>query len=424
MALIEEKVIAAILTRVRDRRDDASALRGYLDVDSSEAIPPARLRDAQFSDFEAVRELKRQWDLIPDPVENWERLWRHNPALTQMQSERPIGWVLEAEGRVVGYLGNISLLYRYGDRTLTAVTGHGFVVEPSYRAAGLSLIAAFFRQKSVDLCLTTTAIEAVGKIARAFKSASLPQVDYETVLFWVLRPSPFAQAVVRKLNLKPSLWRIGRMLVSVAIRTDKILRRRWPKKSSTHFAVSEISVSEIGDDFQALWIAKLNEGPRLFADRSPAVLKWHFEIPGDTGSTRVLCCHASGELLGYAVIRDDVSQAGSLRRTIVADMLVKQDDPEILRVLFVAAYDHAKHAGSDILEVLGFPPNIRQVFCQGNPYSRKYPACPFYYKAADPVLHKTLSDDTAWYATPFDGDTTLMPYIFSGTRQFRIASHG
>jgi hypothetical protein len=47
-----------------------------------------------------------------------------------MQFERPIGWVLEAEGRPVGYLGNISLLYRSGDSTLTAVTGSAFALNP------------------------------------------------------------------------------------------------------------------------------------------------------------------------------------------------------------------------------------------------------------------------------------------------------
>ena len=57
-----------------------------------------------------------------------------NPALGQMQFEPPMGWVLEAEGKAVGYLGNISLLYRYGDRTLTAVAGRGFAVDPAYRA--------------------------------------------------------------------------------------------------------------------------------------------------------------------------------------------------------------------------------------------------------------------------------------------------
>jgi hypothetical protein len=170
--------------------------------------------------------------------------------------------------------------------------------------------------------------------------------------------------------------------------------------------VSEISVSDIGDDFQALWIEKLNERPRLLADRSPALLRWHFEIPPDGGTVRVLCCYKNSELLGYAVIRNEQDRATGLLRSIIADTLAKQDDPAVLRALWAAAYDHARHVGSDLLEVLGFPYDIRQVCSQWKPYQwTKDP--PFYYKAADPMLHQTLSDGMAWYATPFDGDGTL-----------------
>jgi len=415
MTSIQEQITGAILSTIRTRRTASSTRESDLHAPSS-AIAPAKVREARFSDFAAVAELKQRWGIDADSLENWERLWLRNPALALGEAERPIGWVLEAGGSIVGYLGSIPLLYRYGDRTLTAVTSHGLVVEPSYRAVAVSLVAAFYCQRSVDLYLVTTATPEVGRIARAFKSDALPQEDYDTVLFWVLQSNPFARTVMEKLRLNSVLANMGRMSTSVAIGIDKLLHRRWPSQHSTQLAVSEISVSEIGDDFQSLWSEKLTERPRLIADRSPASLRWHFEISGDRGSARVFCCRKDGELLGYTVIRDD-PQPGSLRKSIVADMLAKQDDPEVLRALLIAAYDHAKRGGSYILEVLGFPPSLRRVFLQGNPYHRKYPACPFYYKAADPILHKTLSDGMAWYASPFDGDTTLIRPSFSGTYQ-------
>ena len=415
MTSIQEQITGAILSTIRTRRTASSTRESDLHAPSS-AIAPAKVREARFSDFAAVAELKQRWGIDADSLENWERLWLRNPALALGEAERPIGWVLEAGGSIVGYLGSIPLLYRYGDRTLTAVTSHGLVVEPSYRAVAVSLVAAFYCQRSVDLYLVTTATPEVGRIARAFKSDALPQEDYDTVLFWVLQSNPFARTVMEKLRLNSVLANMGRMSTSVAIGIDKLLHRRWPRQHSTQLAVSEISISEIGDDFQSLWSEKLTERPRLIADRSPASLRWHFEISGDRGSARVFCCRKDGELLGYTVIRDD-PQPGSLRKSIVADMLAKQDDPEVLRALLIAAYDHAKRGGSYILEVLGFPPSLRRVFLQGNPYHRKYPACPFYYKAADPILHKTLSDGMAWYASPFDGDTTLIRPSFSGTYQ-------
>lgn len=412
MGSLQEKVTGAILTVIRKRRTASSAAESSANAQSRGAIAPARVREVQFSDFDAVAELKQRWGISADSLENWERLWHRNPALMrgEMESQisRPMGWVLEADGAVVGYIGNISLQCRYGDRTLSAVVAHAFVVDTAYRAVSVSLTAAFFRQKSVDLYLCTTAIEAVGKIALAFKSTRLPQADYDSVLFSVLQPYPFAQAMMTKLSLGPATARIGSVVAALAVGADKILRRRWPKRSSSSLVIREIAPKDMGDDFQTLWTEKLKERPRLLADRSLATLRWLLEIPGDRGCARVLCCHKDGELAGYAVLRTDTDQENGLKKSVIADTFVKQDDPEIVKALWAAAYESAKHEGSHVLEVLGFPPNIRLACAEWRPYLRKYPASPYYYKAADPALHEALSEASAWYATPFDGDGTLI----------------
>ncbi len=406
MIAIEKTITRTILNRIRARRAESSAAHGELR--GAGAVAPAKIREARFSDFPAVAKLKERGGLNADSLENWERLWRHNPALMHDNGEHPMGWVLEADGSVVGYLGNISLLYHYGDRTLTAATAHGLVVDPAYRALGLTLVAAYFRQKSVDVFVSTTAIEAVGKIALAFKSSALPQPDYDTALFWVLRPVGFARALAIKLKVNSTLSQIGTLLIALAVGADKIVRRRWPRQSAVPFTVSEIGVDEIGDEFQALWAEKQKEGLRLLADHSPTALRWHFTIPGDRGSARVLCCYKNAELVGYAVVRSDTNQENSLRTSIIADLVAKGDDPEIVKALWAVAYEVAKRVGSHVLEVLGFPPGIRQVGLQWNPYRRKYPACPFYYKANDPALHQALADGAVWYASPFDGDASLI----------------
>ncbi len=412
MGSLEKKFSGAILRMVRARRETSPVRSADSSGSSSGAVAPAKLREAQFSDFKGVAELKQRWGMASDSIENWERLWRHNPAFEKMQTKPPIGWVLEAEGRVVGYHGNIALLYHYGDKTWTAAAGHGLVVDTAYRSFTVTLVASFYRQKSVDLCLTTTAIPEVGRIAKAFKSDALPQADYETVLFWVLQPYSFGKAMLEKLGLAPGISGIGSVVAALAVGTDKVLRRRWPRHSAAPLVINEITVGEIRDDFETLWTEKLTERPRLLADRSPATLRWHFQIPGDRGSACVLCCRRNGELVGYAVVRND-PQPNGLRKSVLADMLAKQDDAEVLRALLVATHDHAKRSGSYILEVLGFPSSIREICLEWNPYRRKYPACPFYYKAADPALHQTLSDGKAWYASPFDGDTTLIRPSYS-----------
>ena len=412
MGSIEKKISSLALGMIRSRRKAAEAENG-LQCPSSDAIAPAKLRPARFTDFEGVAQLKQRWHLHADSPENWERLWRQNPALASHGIERPIGWVLEADGVIVGYLGNISLLYRYGSRTLTAVTAHGLVVDTPYRAIGVTLVAAYFHQKSVDLFVSTSAIEAVGKIAVAFKSAPVPQPDYDTALFWVLRPHSFARVLMHKLQTSPALRQIGAVIGATAIGADKLIRRRWPNNVPKNLSVSTINVDQIDEAFETLWIEKQQEGNRLLADRTPAALRWHFEIPGDRGSARVLSCRRKQELVGYAIVRNDTKAENGLRSSIIADMIAKNDDPEIIKALLSAAYNYAKDSGSDILEMLGFPLAIRNVASEWNPYRRKYSACPFYYKAADPALHQELANGVVWYASPFDGDATLIRPSYS-----------
>jgi hypothetical protein len=249
---IEKRLTAAILNRIRSRRSETPELFTNPQAGCEVPSTPAKIREALFSDFEAVWTLKRRWGLIPDSFKNWERLWLENPALLHCPQPLPIGWVLESDGRVVGYLGNIASLYHFNRKKLVAVTGHGLVVEPAHRTISFTLNAAFYRQPFVDLYLSTTAIEIVGKIARAFKANPLPQADYE-VLFWVLRSQPFALGVVNKLQLRRSLANLAGAVASLAIGTDKVFRRRWPRRRESSLSTTQIGVEEISDDFQALW---------------------------------------------------------------------------------------------------------------------------------------------------------------------------
>jgi hypothetical protein len=412
MGSFQEKLSAAILSRIR-KKQVSSAGRDRSQGQPPSKVPPAKLREATFADFEGTSRLKNRCGIVADSPENWHRLWKANPALVAGAPPRPIGWVLEAEGEIVGYLGNISLQCQFGSKTLSTVATHGFSVDPPYRAVAFSLASAFYRQKSVDLYISSSAIEATGKMGLALKAAAVPQPDYDTVLFWVLRPHSFARTLVKKLDLRPVLSPVVCTMVAFGVAADKFLRRRRPRHTSAKLTLKEAGIDVFGSEMEALWMEKLTEGTRIYAERSAAVLRWHFEIPGDRGSVRVLRCYDDGKLKGYAVVRSDIDPLDGTRRSIIADLIAKQDDPEVVRALWVAAYEQAKAAGSDILEVQGFPSHIREVSYAWRPYRRKYPACPYYYKAADAALHKTLSDPAAWYACPFDGDASLIRSSYS-----------
>jgi hypothetical protein len=320
-----------------------------------------------------------------------------------------MGHVLEAKGRIVGYHGSIPLLYRYGDRTLLAATGTSLVVDAQYRFHGMSLVGAFWRQENIDLLMVSTAVESLGKMSRLFRAETLPQPDYDTVLFFVLNSRHFANAVVKKLGVREGMSGLAAWVGSLSLRIESTIHGRGPGSLQRKLHVTKIRMDHIGDEFDDLWQRKLTEKPRLLADRSAAVLRWHFTTPGNDERTRVLCCHLHGCLVGYAIAQYTMDRDTGLRRCSIVDMLIDGNAPDVAENLLATAYSDAQDSGADVFEILGFPQNLRGILLRWRPYLRKYPAFPFFYKTRDRALGRVLTAEDVWYATPFDGDTTLMP---------------
>lgn len=409
MASMENKFVESLLKVMRSRRRHrVGDLPGDVVAPKNRQMKVTQ-REAQFSDCEGVSKLRERLGLDSEPLENWHRFWRHNPAMAVAPSTLSTGWVLEADSQIVGYMGSIPILYHYGNRALLAAATSRLVVEPAYRAFTIGLMGSFYRQKNIDLFLNTTAIEPVGKLAKAFHAETLPQKDYETVLFWVLDARHFANALARKFGVGGMMLAAGEFFGSGALWAEKTIRGRSPRNGPNKFRVTEIPVSEIDEDFETLWLRKLAEKPRLLADRSPAQLRWHFTIPGSQHNTKILRCELHGRLMGYGVVRRGIEHETSLHRCGLVDLIVENDDPAAIKALAIGAYEYAKRAGCHVFEVLGFPGLVRQILLEWRPYFRKYPACPFFFKGSDPALHKSLAAEDVWYACPYDGDTTLMP---------------
>ena len=405
MSVIEKKIADLVLKRIRRVRSKEEEDRA-----PGSALKTAKrvtVREARFSDCERVCALNSKLGLGPDSSENWKRLWLNNPAIGD--GEKPvIGWVLVASDEIVGFLGSIPMLYEYEGQTLRAGATCRLAVEPDYRAFTHLLVTSFFRQK-LDLFLDTTATVSAGKIMMAFKAVELPQKDYGNVLFWILDPGFFTKSVFKRLGINSSLKGIGSALASVAVRADIGLRRRPRGAKSERYTIADTSVNDLGDEFRQFWSEKSHDVSRLRAKRTTSIMRWHFDPPGSRRVTRVLGCYEGSRLVGYGVVRHDQQVSDGLRRSVVADLMIDDSAPQVMDHLLAAILKSAKDAGSHVLEVVGFPKEVRQKFLQWKPYSRNYPACPYFYKARDPVLHQKLANENAWYACPFDGDATLWP---------------
>lgn len=408
MPSIEGKVAEIVLKKIRGQNSapDNGSTAAKRNVTDPKSVT---VREARFSDFESVRALNSRLGQGPDSLANWQRLWVENPSLESHNDTLAIGWVLESSHEVVGFLGSVPLQYEFGGSTLRTAATCRFAVETGYRAFSHLLVASFLRQQNVDLFLNTTATVAAGKIMAALQAAPLPQPDYGTVLFWVLNPSRFAEGVLKKVGIKSPFVKPGSAIVSLALQGDLSIRRRKPQATAGSYSTREESPREIGGEFDELWSRYSSGASILWAKRTREIMHWHFDPPENRRRTVFLSCRLGARLVGYIAVRHEPPSAEPIRRSLVADLIVPDDNSEVIEHLLAAACASAGTAGCDVLEVMGFPEKIRKVFLKWKPYIRQYPAQPFFFKARDKNLHQALLNKDAWYACPYDGDGTLWP---------------
>src|ERR1700739_602102 len=143
MSLIENTISQAFLKKIRQRQAKEQ------DSNEEQTNEPVgktavSIRQAQFSDHENVRPLNRKWGQGPDSPENWQRLWRENPAIRDLKAPGRIGWVLEDSRRIVGFLGSIPLCYEFSGTPVLAAATCRFAVVLPYPAFSHLLVMAFF----------------------------------------------------------------------------------------------------------------------------------------------------------------------------------------------------------------------------------------------------------------------------------------
>jgi hypothetical protein len=366
----------------------------------------AIVRDARPDDEAEVAALFQAEGWGRPSFDRWWQQSRRRPAGTGA-SDAPFGWVLEADGRVVGFLRNVLQRYRYGHRDLVAAAASTLVVRAEHRGHTLRLVAAFCKQRGVDLLLNTTAAPDTAKIFEFLKFSRLPQPEYDVSLYWVLGARGFLRSAMRKKGLVPGLVVPGSVVLAPALSVflHATGRRVAPRQATCDVTV--IDVSGIDGRFDDLWERRLAESRRLLAYRDAQSLRWHFGLSKAVPPPRVVSAMRAGRLLGYLVLLPHYSAPIGLRRARVADLFVAGDDADVIRQLLGAGVRQAARDGAAMLEVVGLPRHVRDVLREFRPFTLQDRCWPFSFRTEDPELRADLAAENHWYAGLYDGDGSL-----------------
>lgn len=368
-----------------------------------------KIREARFDDFAAVGPLKQRHGLVTVWRESrWSFLWRENP-VHQTLTNWPIGWILEAEGRVVGYLGNVPVRYWYQGQPVLVAIARGFAVDPDVRGHSLKLVAAFFSQKQPDLLLATTANDVTAAVFKMAKAAPVPYPDYDVALLWVVFAGALVAAALKRAGIPGVLARVGGLLAGPAVWLGLKLRGHGPRRGTWAGELAVIQPGDIGPEFDELWQRRQIElAQAVLPERSATALRWHFGHEGARlRHAQVLVARQNAALAGYLVLTREDSPAIGLKRYRVADLFVAGDSRDVIDALLGLAYETARRDGVHVVEWVGFPKRIRERFTSTAPLVRKMASWPFWYRALHAEKLPKLDESEAWYASSYDGDTSL-----------------
>lgn len=360
--------------------------------------PPVRtVRPASLADGPEATDLLRRLGLIMPTGDqavaaHWRRLWLDNPALRHAGCDPLPGWVLEADGRMVGFFANYAQTYWQGERRLTVAIASQWGVEKPHRDATALLSDAYFAQPNVDMILVTTGIKATGRLFQRYGGLPVPQPGLDRVRLWITDSGDFLAATLRKKGWPGA---------ALARHLRLPVRMTWP--AAPRRPVTVDSTATFDSRFDRLFAAKRREGPtRLFADRTAAALAWHVAPHAGRDGLRVLTVERGGELDGYAILIRDDAKAIGLARWRLADLLAVQDDPAIVDDLVGAAVRRTAAEGAAVLELGGMAEPVEATITRSGGLTRLLPTWPCFYRACTGPF-----EGAEWYLTAYDGDTVL-----------------
>ena len=363
------------------------------------------IRVAQLTDAPAVKALALRNGLTGEMhTDAWHWLWTDNP---NFSPEWSIGWVLEIEQMVVGYIGNVPRLYRAQGHAILAACARAFVVDTAFRRHALKLIAVFFAQEKAELFLFTGANPMAAPLYELAHAQRLPQAEFNDALYWVVSAGGLITAALGKRKVPfPVARAVGRISGPMV---DLSLWLMRPKLTlSADLRVAQVSAVDIGPAFDDLWARwSAATGDVCTAERSAAQLRWQFGHPAVARSAALLGVWQGDQLMGYVILtRWDAENVG-LRRLMVADLVAVGHQPVLVQQLMSAALAHARATGVHVVQCIGLPSAVRKSMLAVGPRRRTLTDSVFYYLAKSEALAESLSDQYNWYASMLDGDTSL-----------------
>lgn len=320
-------------------------------VESEDIVPLAETLPKGFQNT-----IKETW------LQRFENWWTLNPVFT---SEFPRGWILEEDGKIVGFIGNIPIKFDIHGETKIAAATAAWYVDPSVRGmTSMRLFNAYLNQSNVALFLFKTEKKDLRKVVlkygfKQYSCLSQPleylyiinRLQYiHPVNFGFILLKYFRNEHMNKFNgFSELLKKMGTFTYSYLF--QKPLNNI--RDLSEGLYTSSLCTC-CDDSFTQLWVPHLKSF-NVAMSRDKATLNWLYFIAGRRYNRKVIQCRRTSDnsLVGYMVfdfLPWHASGGGAMK---LMDMCIMNNNQQILASLISFAIEVGKQNRAPILLLWG-----------------------------------------------------------------------
>ena len=385
-----------------------------------------KLREARLEDYEQIAALESRFGLTAKPYNEWVHLWQGNPVYRELKTDWPIGWVFEdQDGKIVGSVGNIPLLYELDGRRILVASSRSWVADVEYRSVSLLLLDNLIRQRQVDLFLSNTVGDKAVAAITAYGCSPISVGIWDEVAYWITNYRGFFQSIVAMKNYRltrpfafPSWEGSWTRLKALRARLSKplsyplsaaaFLKDRLAKTSVREGEVEVKPCTDFDDRFDSFWEdVKRNNRHLLLAVRTREVLEWHFKYALLGNRLWIVTAVDGPRLVAYAIFEKSVNPRSGFKQVNLVDYLSLEEGTSMLEPLLAWTLRRCRSEGVHVLEHTGRWMEKGEFIETAAPYRRKLGTWSYFYHTNNPELRVLLNSRQVWTPSLFDGDVTL-----------------
>lgn len=358
------------------------------------------IREVEFSDYSQIKKLHKKYNLKILNGGDWINFWQNNPLSKNEKNKYAIGWVLIKNQIIVGYLGNIVENYMFKNRILKVACSTSWLVEKKFKLESFGLINCFFKQKNIDVFITTTPNEVSKKIFARYGAKKIPLKYFNQNSFIVLNIKNFIKSYLTYKKFKFS--RVFSPIIFVIF--SLFLKKKinfWKKFKLDDKFVLHFQLEQIHQDFLKGYKLK---NTKFIQSKSIDVLNWKLNY---LTKPLIISYYDDKKIKGFAICCEKNNDKYLLKRLTILDLIVIDDDEKIYFSLINKCIKESYERGYSVIDMLGTNENKMQMFSKFKTFKRNIDNFTLYYYAPNKELSSFLDDNNLWDTSMLDGDYFL-----------------